>query len=60
MIEEEQRAIRKGRKEKSESWEPRLFDFVIPSGNDVQGTTAKDPQHTDGVLDQQKGHWMFK
>jgi hypothetical protein len=57
-IEEEQRAIRKKRKENNEKWAPSLFTFAVPEKGDEQGTTAQDPQQS-GDHDDTQGHWVY-
>jgi hypothetical protein len=58
-IEEEQRAIRRKRKDTKEKWQPTLFKFVVPDADDRLGTTAKDPQHSGGEHDDTQGHWVY-
>jgi oxysterol-binding protein-related protein 8 len=56
-IEENQRSIRKMRKESGNVWIPKYFEFASPSENDLEGTTKRDQNH--GNKDE-LGHWILK
>lgn len=58
-IEETQREIRKKRKEEGTTFTPQYFKFVVPNGQDLEGTTAQDPQQHAGVGVTEQGHWMM-
>jgi hypothetical protein len=58
-IEEEQRDIRKKRTESGKQWTPSLFEFAIVQEGDKDGSTAKDPQQSGGVVDHTQGHWVY-
>ena len=59
-IEENQRKIRKERKEAGQPFVPSCFVFQKAADDDKHGTTLQDPQQLIGGGDNFQGHWIYK
>ena len=59
-IEENQRKIRKQRKESGEPFVPNCFTFQRAPDDDKLGTTLQDPQQLIGGGENFQGHWIYK